>query len=47
VRRFLRRKGILAQVGPVGASPPVDLTHSGGSGTLTSGPTEASPPPGA
>ncbi len=45
VRRFLRRKGILTHVGPVGSSSPADLTHPQGSGTLSSGPTEASPPP--
>jgi len=45
VRRFLCRKGILSEVGPIGASPSVNLTHSGGSGTLNSGPPEASPTP--
>jgi TrmH family RNA methyltransferase len=40
IRRFLRRKGVLAQVGPVGAQPPADLTHSEGSGTLSSSPAE-------
>jgi TrmH family RNA methyltransferase len=38
VRRFLRRKGVLSEVGPVGATAPVDLTGAEGSGTLTSGP---------
>jgi TrmH family RNA methyltransferase len=44
VRRFLRRKGILAEVGPVGSSSRADLTGPDRSGTLNSGPTEASPP---
>ena len=38
VRRFLKRKGVLAEVGPVGASAPADLTHPDGSGTLSPGP---------
>jgi tRNA C32,U32 (ribose-2'-O)-methylase TrmJ len=38
VRRFLRRKGVLSDVGPVGSSAPAELTHPGGSGTLSSGP---------
>src|SRR5439155_17373272 len=38
VRRFLRRRGVLAEVGPVGAGAPADLTGPEGSGTLSSGP---------
>jgi TrmH family RNA methyltransferase len=38
VRRFLKRKGVLTDVGPVGASAPADLTGPEGSGTLGSGP---------
>ena len=38
VRRFLQRRGLLAEVGPVGAGPPADLTGPEGSGTLSSGP---------
>jgi TrmH family RNA methyltransferase len=45
VRRFLRRKGILTHVGPIG-SRRADLTGPQLSGTLNSGPTEASPPSG-
>lgn len=45
VRRFLRRKGILTNVGPIGLQSPDDLTGLEGSGTLDSGPTEASRPP--
>jgi TrmH family RNA methyltransferase len=44
VRRFLRRKGILPEVGPVGFIPPEGLTRPEGSGTLSSGPNEASHP---
>jgi len=38
VRRFLKRKGVLTDVGAVGAIPPADLTGPEGSGTLGSGP---------
>ena len=38
VRRFLRRKGVMSEMGPVGASAPADLTGPEGSGTLGSGP---------
>jgi TrmH family RNA methyltransferase len=38
VRRFLKRKGVLPEVGPVGATEPANLTHPDGSGTLGSGP---------
>lgn len=38
VRRFLRRKGVISEIGPVGASAPADLTGPEGSGTLGSGP---------
>ena len=38
VRRFLRRTGVLAEVGPVGAHVPADLTGLDASGTLKSGP---------
>ena len=38
VRRFLQRRGILAEVGPVGAGAPADLTGPERSGTLSSGP---------
>jgi TrmH family RNA methyltransferase len=41
VRRFLRRKGVLAEVGPVGFRPAADLTPCSDSGVLRSGPTEA------
>jgi TrmH family RNA methyltransferase len=46
VRRFLRRKGVLSDVGRVGASAPAGLTHLEGSGTLGSGPLDRgeSPP---
>jgi TrmH family RNA methyltransferase len=40
IRKFLRRKGILAELGPVGFDRPPDLTRSGGSGTLVSNPAE-------
>ncbi len=47
VRRFLRRKGVLSEVGRVGSSAPADLTHPEGSGTLSSGPnTRGECPPG-
>lgn len=45
VRRFLHRKGILTDVGPIGFSSPDHLTPAAGCGTLSSGPTEASPGP--
>ncbi len=38
VRRFLKRKGVLSAVGPVGSTSPADLTHPEGSGTLSSVP---------
>jgi tRNA (cytidine32/uridine32-2'-O)-methyltransferase len=41
MRRFLHRKGLLPEVGPVGSRAPADLTPSSGSGILSSGPTEA------
>jgi TrmH family RNA methyltransferase len=41
MRRFLRRKGVLTDIGPVGASAPVQLTGPDGSGTLNSGPAGA------
>jgi TrmH family RNA methyltransferase len=41
VRHFLRRRGLLSELGPVGAAPPADLTPPDGSGTLDTGPTEA------
>jgi TrmH family RNA methyltransferase len=41
VRRFLRRKGVLAEVDLVGSRRPADLTPPYGSGTLDSGPAEA------
>jgi TrmH family RNA methyltransferase len=40
VRRFLQRKGVLSEVGPVGSSSPAHLTHPEGSGTLSSGPND-------
>ena len=40
IRRFLRRKGLLAEIGPVGVAPPAELTASEGSCTLTSSPAE-------
>jgi TrmH family RNA methyltransferase len=46
VRRFLQRKGILTDLGPVGSRSPVHLTGPERSGTLNSGPIEARPPPG-
>jgi TrmH family RNA methyltransferase len=44
VRRFLRRRGILPELGPVGSQPALDLTAPAESGILRSGPT-LSPPP--
>jgi TrmH family RNA methyltransferase len=44
VRKFLRRTGVLSEVGPVGAERPAHLTHPGGSGTLSSGPAELDTP---
>src|SRR5439155_22894555 len=41
VRRFLRRTGVLAEVGPIGAGKPARLTHASESGMLTSGSIEA------
>jgi len=41
VRRFLHRRGVLAEIGPVGLPPPGHLTQPAGSGILSSGPTEA------
>jgi TrmH family RNA methyltransferase len=41
VRRFLHRKGILREIGPVGSQVPAELTPSAESGILSSGPTEA------
>ena len=38
VRRFMHRKGIMGEIGPVGLRPPADLTPSSGSGILGSGP---------
>jgi TrmH family RNA methyltransferase len=44
VRRFLHRKGIIEDVGPIGASrSPEDLTDAGASGTLFPGPAELEP----
>jgi len=43
VRRFLRYKGVLAEVGPIGAGPAGDLTPSAGSGILSSGPASCHP----
>jgi TrmH family RNA methyltransferase len=40
IRRFLRRKGLLAETGPVGVAVPAELTASEGSCTLTSSPAE-------
>jgi TrmH family RNA methyltransferase len=34
VRKYLRRKGLLDEIGPVGATKPADLTGPGESGTL-------------
>jgi TrmH family RNA methyltransferase len=42
IRRFLQRKGVLADVGPVGFCPPAALTPSSKSGILSSVPNEAS-----
>jgi tRNA/rRNA methyltransferase len=44
VRRFLRRRGVLSEVGPVGATRPADLTPPARSGTLVQGPAEAGAP---
>jgi len=44
VRKFLRRKGVLSEVGPVGVHRPAHLTGPGGSGTLNSGPAELDTP---
>jgi TrmH family RNA methyltransferase len=44
VRKYLRRKGLLAQVGPVGVARPANLTVSEASGTLGQGPAEAGAP---
>jgi TrmH family RNA methyltransferase len=41
VRRFLHRKGVLAEIGPVGLVVPAGLTPSEESGILSSGPNEA------
>jgi TrmH family RNA methyltransferase len=41
IRRFLRLKGVLAELGPVGFRPPAELTPSADSGILTAGPNEA------
>ena len=40
IRRFLRRQGVLREIGPVGAGAPADLTHPGLSGKVDSGPAE-------
>jgi TrmH family RNA methyltransferase len=44
VRKFLKRKGVLSEVGRVGVDRPAHLTGPGGSGTLTSGPAELDTP---
>jgi len=44
VRKFLRRKGVLSEVGRVGADRPAHLTGPEGSGTLNSGPAELDTP---
>lgn len=41
VRRFLHRKGVLVEIGPVGLAPPAGLTRSAESGILSSDPDEA------
>lgn len=41
IRKYLRRKGILAEMGPVGSQPPAHLTVSDQSCTLGTGPAEA------
>jgi TrmH family RNA methyltransferase len=46
IRRFLRRKGVLAEVGPVGAARPADLTGPEASGTLGRGSAEPGSPGG-
>jgi TrmH family RNA methyltransferase len=45
VRHFLHRRGLLAQVGPMGARPAEDLTLPDQSGILDSGPAEAGTAP--
>jgi TrmH family RNA methyltransferase len=44
IRRFLQRRGVLPEIGPVGSRPAAGLTRSAGSGILNAGPT-LSPPP--
>jgi TrmH family RNA methyltransferase len=41
VRRHLRRKGVLSEVGPIGARPPANLTPPAPSGILTPGSVES------
>jgi TrmH family RNA methyltransferase len=41
VRKYLRRKGVLSEIGPVGSARPANLTGTEGSGTLGQGPAEA------
>jgi len=41
LRRFLQRKGILSELGPIGFSAPPDLTAASKSGMLSADPTEA------
>jgi TrmH family RNA methyltransferase len=43
IRRFLRRRGVLTEIGPVGARSPGHLTHPNGSGRMESGPAEPGP----
>jgi hypothetical protein len=43
VRRHLRRKGVLDEVGPMGARPPANLTPPAASGILNSGSVESDP----
>jgi TrmH family RNA methyltransferase len=40
IRKFMRRKGLLTDIGPVGARTPVNLTGPEGSATLAEGPAE-------
>jgi TrmH family RNA methyltransferase len=44
IRKFLRRKGVLAELGPVGIDRPAHLTGRRGSGTLVSGPADLDTP---
>jgi TrmH family RNA methyltransferase len=44
IRKFLHRKGVIAEMGPVGSDRPAHLTGPGGCGTLNSGSAELDTP---